>query len=170
MSWSLKVGTIRDGNGSLVSSGDLVLTGSSFGTVANEQKLVQDLRHWILTRMGDDFFHPNYGSFIDGGTAPDGRQVDSVIGEANWRMVQLEIAAEIRRIGGTYQRAQIDRARLDRDRYGKSTLTGGEILAAITSINFFPSEDALRVEVNIQSARNNAAALTLELPGVITTS
>lgn len=170
MSWSLKVGTIRDGNGNLVSSGDLVLTGSSFGTVVHEQKLVQDLRHWILTRMGDDFFHPNYGSFIDGGTTPDGRHVDSVIGEMNWKLIQLQIAAEIRRVGSAYQRMQIDRARIDRDRYGKSTLTGGEILAAITTIDFFPSADILRVEVKIQSARSNVATLNFDLPGVITTS
>jgi len=159
MSWSLRV-----------SRGDLVLDSSSLGSVAHEHKLVQDLRLWLMERMGHDQFHPNYGSLIDGGTTPEGKTVDSVIGSMNLNVTALEIEAEIRRVGAAYQRMQIDRARSDRDRYGKSTLTGGEILAAIKTITFDFKEDRMDITVLIESARGNEAALSLNLPGVITTS
>lgn len=170
MSWSLQVKRSRDENGRLKPGGDLVLTGASLSTVTNEQKLVQDLTHWILEHMGDDPLHPGYGSTLDGGITPDGRVVDSVIGKQNYGLIRMEIEAEIRRIATAYQRMQIDRATRDRSRYNKSTLTGGEILAAVTDIAFEQNADALKVTITIQSARNNAATINLALPAVITTS
>lgn len=166
MSWSLQVKrSLPDRPG-----GDLVLTGSSLATVTNEQKLVQDLSHWILEHMGSDPLHPGYGSTLDGGTLPSGQVVDSVIGKGNYGLIRMEIEAEIRRIAAAYQRMQIDRATRDRNRYNKSTLTGGEILAAVTDIDFEQNADALKVTIHIQSARNNEAILNLSLPAAITTS
>lgn len=170
MSWSLQVRRTRDENGRLVPGGDLVLNGTSMSTVTNEQKLVQDLSHWILERMGHDPLHPNYGSLLDGGVDQTGKEIESVIGKGNYGLIRMEIEAEIRRIAAAYQRMQIDRATRDRNRYNKSTLTSGEILAAVTSITFAQNADALTVRVTIQSARSNQATLNLALPPVITTS
>ena len=170
MSWSLEVRRTRDENGYLRPGGDLVLTGSSLSTVSNEQKLVQDLSHWLLEHMGQDPLHPSYGSIIDGGVDASGKPIDSVIGKTNIRLVRMEIEAEIRRVAAAYQRMQVDRATRDRNRYNKSTLTGGEILAAVTVINFTQNADSLWVNVVIKSARNTEATLNLQLPAVITTS
>lgn len=170
MSWSLQVKRSRDENGRLKPGGDLVLTGTSLATVTNEQKLVQDLSHWILERMGNDPLHPGYGSLLDGGVTPGGQQVESVIGKGNYGLIRMEIEAEIRRIAAAYQRMQIDRATKDRNRYNKSTLTGGEILAAVTDVTFVQSADSLTVTIHIVSARNHAATINLALPAVITTS
>jgi hypothetical protein len=166
MSWSLRVSNGNDGT----VAGDLVLDGQHFGTVINEAKLVQDLRHFILSRMGDDALHPSYGSLLDGGVTPDGRVRESVIGQMNSRLMQLEIESEIRRIARVYQNMQVDRAKRDRARYNKSTLTGGEILAAVTNVSFKPVADSLTVIVTIQSARGGEANLNLDLAPVITTT
>jgi len=120
--------------------------------------------------MGQDPLHPSYGSIIDGGVDASGKPIDSVIGKTNIRLVRMEIEAEIRRVAAAYQRMQVDRATRDRNRYNKSTLTGGEILAAVTAINFTQNADSLWVNVVIKSARNTEATLNLQLPAVITTS
>jgi hypothetical protein len=157
MSWSLRV-----------SNGDLVLDGSSFGTVTNENKLVQDFRHHLLEHMGHDIDHPWYGSLIDGGTKPNGQEVESVISETYWPAVTLRIESEIRRIASVYQRQQLKRAEADRIRYNRSTLAFGEILAAVTDVTFSQNADALFVTVVIQSGRGNPAIVDLTLPPVIT--
>lgn len=157
MSWSLRI-----------SNGDLVLDENKFGTVAHENKLVQDFRHYILERMGTDPDHPWYGSLIDGGLKPTGQEVESVIAGTSWNTIILRIEADIRRIGTQYQRQQLDRAKRDRDRYQRSTLTMGEVLAAITDITFSQSADALYVTVYLESGREREAVVNLQLPPVIT--
>jgi len=157
MSWSLRI-----------SNGDLVLDGAAFGTVANENKLVQDFRHYLLTHMGSDPDYVAYGSLLDGGTKPNGQYVESVINEDNWATARLRIESEIRRVGTQYQRQQIERAKRDRDRYNKSTLTLGEVLASINEIAFSQLADALYVTVFISSGRNNQSVVELQLAPVIT--
>ena len=157
MSWSLRV-----------CNGDLILDGASFGIVANENKLLQDFRHFILERMGTDLDHRWYGSLLDGGTMENGREVESVIAGTNWPAIQLRIEADLRRIGAQYQRMQLDRAKRDRSRYNRSTLTLGEVLAAITSISFSQQADALYVQVGIQSGRENSTVVELQLAPVLT--
>lgn len=157
MSWSLRV-----------SNGDFVLDGTHFGTVTHENKLTQDLRHFLLTRMGTDPQSPTYGSLIDGGVKPNGQEVESVIARTDWGQVKLELSAEIRRIAAQYQRTQVERAKRDRLRYNKSTLTPGEILLAINDIRFVQNADALLVTIVLQSGRGQDINLDLELPPVYT--
>jgi hypothetical protein len=157
MSWSLRV-----------SNGDLVLGGTSFSTVTGEEKLVQDLRHYLLEQMGTDPMHPTYGSVIDGGTLPNGQIVESPIARIDWRNVTLEIEAEIRRIAAEYQRRQLERAKRDRHRYHKTTLSAGEILAEVRDITFTQDQDTLYVEVEIESGRSNPVLLDLTLPAPLT--
>src|SRR4051812_21440558 len=125
MSWSLKV-----------RRGDLVLSGTKFDTVIQEEKLTQDFRCFILERMGTDPMHRWYGSLLDGGVKEDGTIVTSLISTTDWLLAQLEIETDIRRIANLYQRMQVARAKRDRDRYGKSTLTKGELLFSISGIRF----------------------------------
>lgn len=157
MSWSLRV-----------SNGDLVLDGTKFGTVANENKLLQDFRHFILERMGTDLDHPWYGSLIDGGIKPNGQEVESIIAETNWSTIKLRIEADIRRIGTQYQRMQLERAKSDRNRYNRSTLSLGEILAAINEITFAQQADALYVNIFVQSGRGKDEVVELQLAPVLT--
>lgn len=155
MSWSLQV-----------SNGDLVLSGMSFGTVSNEAKLFQDFRHHLLTRMGTDGSYPWYGSLIDGGRKPSGQEVESLITTTDFPTASLRIEAEIRRIAAQYQKMQLDRAQADRDRYNKSTLTMGEVLAAVLDVDFQQTADALSVRITIQSGRDNVGTVDLTLPPI----
>lgn len=152
MSWSLRV-----------SNGDLVLGGASLATVTDENKLVQDFRHYLLTRLGSDPMHRNYGSVLDGGTDINGNEIPSMVGNVDWDRISLQVESEIRRCAIEYQNQQIQRAKQDSLRYNKSTQTAGEILASISDVELIPQEDTLHVIVHIVSGRNNALSLTVPL-------
>src|ERR1051325_1057251 len=109
MSWSLQV-----------SYGDFPVSGNSLGIVAGANKLGQDLRHWVLEKMGTDPLHLDYGSLIDGGRTSDGVEQESIIGHVNDRNARVLIESELRRIIQAYQRQQIARAKADRLVYNKT--------------------------------------------------
>jgi hypothetical protein len=152
MSWSLRV-----------NNGDFVLDGGKLGTVAGEVKLLQDLRHYLLERMGSDPLYPSYGSLIDGGVRSNGRSVPSPIGRMDFRFVALEIESDIRRIAAQYQQNQVARAQRDKQRYNRVTLTPGEILVAISDIKFEHAQDALNVNIVVQTGAGTTSNLNLSL-------
>jgi hypothetical protein len=137
MSWSLQL-----------HGGDLVIGGSTFGTVTGSEKLIQDLRCAILERMGTDEDHPWFGSLIDGGRL-NGVDQPSIIATNNWNMAVLAVESEIRRIVDQYQKAQIIRTERDRTTYGKPTLHPGEILMGVGSIEFYQAQDNLLCRVTL---------------------
>jgi hypothetical protein len=157
MSWSLHV-----------QDGDFVLDSAHLGMVTGATKLGQDFRHFLLERMGTDSMHLDYGSLLDGGMQPDGTIVPSPIGETNWNHVALMVDTEIRRIVSIYQSRQIERAKSDRLRYNKDTLTAGEILASADIISMTATEDQLLVKVRLVSGNADTLTLEIGLPGVVT--
>lgn len=138
MSWSLKI-----------QNGDLALGSASYGTVTGSHKLVQDLRCYLLEHIGTDPLHPDYGSMLDGGRLPDGTEVPGYIGMQNDNFTMTEINAEIRRIVNQYQALQLDRARSDRNIYGKATFTKGEVLLGVSAIEFENNMDSLNITIGL---------------------
>src|SRR4051812_13042423 len=156
MSWSLKI-----------RNGDLVLFGTRFDTVTQENKLAQDFRCFILERMGSDDMHPWYGSLLDGGVQ-DGMEVLSVISTTDWNYASLEIESDIRRMAGIYQQMQVRRAKRDRTKWGKSTLTRGELLIGISGIRFTSTEDLLYVTISIVTGNGTEESFGLNMAPVLT--
>lgn len=107
--------------------------------------------------------HPSYGSLIDGGLDDYGVYQPSVIGTNNWERVALKVESEIRRICSEYQRAQLERARQDRYRYGESTLTKDELLLQVSDIKMLQAQDQLLVTVSIITGGNSEVQLDLPL-------
>lgn len=151
MSWSLKV-----------SHGDLDLSQASLGTVTGTAKLVQDLRCFILERMGTDDLHPSYGSLLDGGFR-NGQYVEGVIGSANDEMSIVVVHSELRRIVAAYQAMQLARARQDLAIYGKATLAKGEVLLGLNNIEFTQRQDTLTVTLHITVGDGTSIPLSLDL-------
>lgn len=130
-------------------------------TVIRDGKLVQDFRHFLLTHLGSDPLYPWYGSSIDGSET-----VESPIATTDWAFAKVQIESEIRRCAAQYQRLQLERAKADRLRYNKSTLTAAEILAAITKVDFNQQADALYVKVFISTATDAEQIIDVTLPPV----
>ena len=150
MSWSLQL-----------RGGDLVIDGSSFATITDQTKLVQDLRCAILERMGTDEDHPWFGSLIDGGRL-NGVEQPSLIATGDWSTAVLTVEGEIRRIVDQYQKQQIARSERDRSSYGKPTLTPGEILMGVGDITFYQAQDNLLCRVTLITGADGR--LTLNVP------
>lgn len=142
-------------------NGDLTLGQAQYGTVTNEAKLVQDLRCWILERMGTDDMHPNFGALIDGGTAADGTERAGVIGTTDIDLAQTLVESEIWRIVREYQAQQLARAKSERQTYGKTTFTKGEVLVRLEHVELQQSLDSLNVHLFIVTAADTQIDLSL---------
>lgn len=150
MSWSLKL-----------QNGDLAIGAGQFQTISQDSKLVQDFRNFLLTELGSDPLYPWYGSTIDGSES-----VQSPIATTDWAFAKVQIESEIRRVGAQYQRLQFERAKADRIKYNKSTLTAAEILAAITRIDFKQKADTLTVKIFFVTATDQGNLIEVTLPPV----
>jgi phage baseplate assembly protein W len=146
-----------------IRNGDLTLGGSSYGTVTGEDKLVQDLRCFILEKRGTDDMHPTYGTTLDGGRLDDGTESPGLIGKPNTALVQLEVESELKRIINDYQARQLERAKADRMAYGKTTLHRGEVLLGVTEMKFTPVGDTLNILITLQTANDTKIDLGLEV-------
>lgn len=151
MTWSLQL-----------RGGDLVIDGTSFGTVSAQNKLVQDLRCAILERMGTDEDHPWFGSLIDGGRL-NGAEQPSIIATDDWDAAVLAVESEIRRLVDEYQKRQIVRTERDRTNYGKPTIVPGELLMGVGNIQFFQAQDNLLCRVTLITGADDEITVNVPL-------
>jgi hypothetical protein len=142
-------------------NGDLVIGPKGLESVDNASKIIQDLTLELRQKMGDNFLHPEYGSLIDGGVRPDGSSIASIIGEDDQSLVEMRIRSEISRIASNYQARQLARAKADKMNYGAQTLTKGEILLGIESINITQIFDQMKVDVTLSTG--NQSTETIEI-------
>lgn len=140
MSWSLRL-----------TNGDLNLDSGSYAVVTGPEKLVQDLRCWVLEPQGTDVMHPTYGSIME-----------DVLGNLFTPEQIMNIEAEIRRIVMAYSAQQQDRRSRDMVVYGgKNTMAPGEICTGISKIIILPDGDTAAVWVYLTTANGDSIAFTV---------
>lgn len=146
MSWSFQI-----------KNGDLTFAGpGGFATVSGTNKLVQDLRHWLLEPRGTDPMHPEFGSTLDGGELADGTVVASTIGGLFTTDDLLAIESEIRRILNAYQLIQAQRLTRETMQFGgKNTFSAGEILRTVNDVKVEQLGDTAVVTIAITTANGN---------------
>lgn len=149
MTWSLQL-----------RNGDLAIDRDRFNTVTDWRKLLQDLRIRLLTRLGDDPLHPEFGSTIDGGTRPDGLEIPSVIGETDTEVARSFITLEVNRIISEHQRLQAARNRQDFQSYGRRALTDGEILNN-AKVNLYFINTLVVVQIVIETGNGDEKRISL---------
>lgn len=128
-------------------NGDLGLSGTSLGTVIDAAKLQQDLSCAILTPLGFETLHPEFGSILEENLINPETQI---IGTGQWKRAAALVRSELLRICQNYQQQQIARNERDGIRFGKPTLTPGEILLRVVSIDFAQSEDHLLCKLKLE--------------------
>jgi hypothetical protein len=146
MTWSLQI-----------RNGDLNFAGpGGFAVVSGTQKLVQDIRHWLLEPRGTDPMHADYGSTLDGGQLSDGSIVGSSIGGVFSAEDTLVIEAEIRRVLNAYQLRQAQRLQTEVTRFGgKNTFSTGEILRTVNAVEVKQLGDTAVVTISITTANGD---------------
>jgi hypothetical protein len=144
-------------------NGDLsVGAGRAFETVSGAEKLAQDLRLWILEKIGTDPATPGFGSRLDGG-AVDGQQIESFIGQIGSLERLNEVKAEINTLLSLYQATQIQKMQRDiiSSSTGRHTLSSDEILQTVESIEAAMTGTTIVVRVIIKTMAGTAAKVTI---------
>lgn len=128
-------------------NGDLGLSGTSLGTVVDAAKLQQDLTSAILTPLGFEELHPEFGSILEEDLINPEVQI---IGSRDFQHAAALIRSELTRLCQNYQAQQIARNEADAIKFGKPTLTPGEILLQVLSIKFVQAEDHLLCTLTLE--------------------
>jgi hypothetical protein len=128
-------------------NGDLNLSGTSLGTVVNAAKLQQDLVCTLLTPLGFEELHPEFGSILEENLI---NPETTIIGTGDFNHAAAIVRSELLRICQNYQAQQIARNEDDAIKFGKPTLTSGEVLLRVININFISAEDHLLCKLTLE--------------------
>lgn len=153
MSWSLAL-----------ENGDLALNNNGMAVVSGEAKLLQDLTCYLLTPLGSNDAHTDYGSLLNGGVE-NGVIYPPIYTDLNDSATQSEIISEIQRVTTAYQNMQLVRAKADQIAYGKSTLSKGEVLLSVDSINGTVQDVTVNINVEVSTANGTTANLNVPISG-----
>ena len=130
-------------------NGDLVVTGRTYDEVSGGAKVTQDLRGALAEPLGNDRFHPGWGSTLDDHVA---RTQDE--------NTRFEIRAEVNRVISNYASVQRDRVEADIHSGRSSRYSASEILQSVISVDVALAEDRASVKIRLQTASGETIALT----------
>lgn len=135
-------------------NGDLVVSGGrAFQIVKNRDKLVQDLKLWILEKYGLDPNTPEYGS-----------QLDTYIGTIISQEAINNVQAEIMRVLQQYQTIQI--SNMQRETVvnaGTTTLDPSEVITSIDSVDIRSIATMLLITVSLSTLDENQLNLSIPI-------
>lgn len=138
----------------MIRNGDLVVGPEGFETIDGPAKVGQDLRMAVGEPLGNDRFHPGWGSTLDnmiGGLA----DADSAAAAQQ----------EVTRVVSNY--VQVQRAMMQADLTAgvRSRFSTGEVIASVDSIKATPRTDAVAVQVVIKTANATTVAVHADSGG-----
>lgn len=145
-------------------NGDLTIgPGRKFDTVSGKQKLQQDLKLWVLERIGTDPLLPTYGSILDGGIV-NGIVTDSYIGSVASLEVQNNLRIATLDLLNKYISMQFDKMRSETLLYnGNNTLDADEVIDQITSVNVIQVDTTILIQVILTTLGGSNLKLTIPL-------
>ena len=152
MTWSLK----------LTPDGDLALGGASLGKVANEDKLLQDLKYELREEKGSDLSDPSYGSNLSSeiGSSP---AYSSSGGTDRMGDIGVRIESDIAEVIRRYQKRQLSRAMSDKMSRGVATLTPREAVVDFSVDEIIQNQTTVDVKINITTAKSNPSGYPVQL-------
>lgn len=113
----------------------------------NAAKLQQDLACAILTPLGFEELHPEFGSILEEDII---NPETTIIGTKDFSHAAARVRSELLRICQNYQAQQIARNEDDAIKFGKPTLTPGEVLLRVVEVNFVSAEDHLMATLALE--------------------
>jgi hypothetical protein len=145
-----------------ITNGDLeVGVGRSYQQVTGQAKLFQDLKLWVLEKIGTDPATPTYGSRLDGGVI-GGEEIPSYIGQTITQERMADIAAEVSDLLALYQEEQLAKMQREAILYqGEHTLAPEEILHRVDDISTAQVGTTILVRVACTTLAGNSFRLTI---------
>lgn len=123
----------------LLDDGDLVIgTSSDYQMVTAEQKVKQDVRGALLEPLGNDRFHPGWGSTLF-----------DHIGEPLTEFNRTAVLSEVNRVVGNYAAIQRDRVEADMLSNTPTRFSTNEIVTSVIGVRAEQVLDSMRIEIGI---------------------
>ena len=147
-----------------IESGDLMIgSNRALEVVTGKAKLFQDLKLWILERIGTDPATPLFGSTLDGGVV-DGQEIPSFIGQVPTELNLNLIKSEVLDLLHKYQQMQTAKMKTELIEFdGKHTMSGDEVLHTIDSVDIVAINTLVLVRVRCTTLDRNSFNLTIPL-------
>lgn len=134
--------------------GDLSVSARSFATVRGKEKLMQDLRSWLLERIGTDPATPSFGSSLN--------EEDNFLGNILSQRRVFDVRNEVTNLLTRYQQLQLTKMQADSlDFEGKTVLDNDEMIEEISSVEVTSSGTLILVRVLLSTVKGNTIQLTL---------
>lgn len=145
-------------------NGDLQIgQGRAYETVSGSAKLRQDLKLWILERIGTDPMTPTYGSRLDGGVE-NGQPVPSYIGQAMSAENLMRMRTEVIQLIERYQAMQYQKMRSETLKYsGATTISGDEVILSIDSVTAKTLEPTIAI-IQVVLTTLNKSKISITIP------
>lgn len=145
-----------------VKNGDLVIgAGRQYESVSGAEKLAQDLRLWVLERVGTDITTPTLGTTFEGGTI-NGREIEPMIGAVMTEARVLEVQQQISNLLTQYQQQQLLKMQSDMYNFnGVHTLPPEEILFDIESVEVKTFGTTIICRASLRTASGTQFRLTI---------
>lgn len=131
-----------------ISSGDLQISGNGYTLADGAAKTKQDLRMALGEPLGNDRFHPGYGSILR-----------DYIGEMLSADTQFQIQQEISRVVQNYIAVQYDRIQADIAQGLPSRFSTAEIVGEVTGITVFSTGPVVSAVISIKNVDEQSIEL-----------
>jgi phage baseplate assembly protein W len=135
-----------------LSEGDLTLRGRAFAETSGTGKVQQDLRGALAEPIGNDRFHPGWGSTLE-------RFVAAFATEDT----DFEVRAEVNRVISNYAAVQRDKIEADIYSDGDTRFSTNEVLSAISGVTTTVRGDRISVDIQLRTASGETVALNEDL-------
>lgn len=132
----------------MLRDGDLVPSHRDLLKVTGAGKVAQDLRCALLEPLGNDRFHPGWGSTVD-------RFIASIANEDT----RMEVEAEVNRVISNY--AAVQRDKIESDIYGESDtrFSTSEVLSRIKNVEVEIHDETVNVDISLVTAAGEVVVL-----------
>ncbi len=137
-----------------IQHGDLTLVGGSYLTYEGAALVAQDLRMALGEPLGNDRFHPGWGSRLDG-----------FIGVPLDEAARFDVEQECGRVVGNYVAVQQDRIRRDTLTAQRSRYRTSEVVAQVQGVDVTARLDTVAVRVTVRTVDGQSVPVELETAG-----
>lgn len=133
----------------LLNEGDLVVSHRDYAFVTGTGKVAQDLRAAILEPLGNDRFHPGWGSTLD-----------QFLAQIADEQTRTDIESEVNRVILNYASVQRDKIEADISSESDSRYSTDEILSRIEGVSATSSGDTMTVTIVLRTVSGEVVVLT----------
>jgi phage baseplate assembly protein W len=133
---------------------DLVLAGGSYSLISGAPKVVQDLRCALAEPLGNDRFHPGWGS-----------RLEEFIGLNLDQVTAFDVRQEAQRVAGNYAAVQQDRIQRDNLSGVRSRYRTADVLVGVDQVQVSTVRDQVRLTIQLRTGDNQSTELDVTAGG-----